>query len=97
MKEEIEKIFIKYNLKKPKRVEKINIGFTNELYSIDDKYIIKICKNIENENNFRKESYFYKIFSGKIPVPKVFVYDENKDILKYNFLIIEKIDGDNLY
>ena len=36
-------------------VEKINIGFTNLVYRINDAYIVKIGTNLENEKNFQKE------------------------------------------
>lgn len=35
-----------------KNISKINVGFTNSVYSADDKYIIKICNNKENECKF---------------------------------------------
>ena len=40
-----------------KNISKINVGFTNSVYSADDKYIIKICNNKENEANNYKEKY----------------------------------------
>ena len=42
------------------KVEKINVGFTNTIYSINDSYIVKICTNIDNEESFLKEIEFYK-------------------------------------
>ena len=42
------------------KVKKINVGFTNTIYSINDSYIVKICTNIDNEESFLKEIEFYK-------------------------------------
>ena len=42
------------------KVEKVNVGFTNIIYSIDDSFIVKICTNSDNENAFQKEIEFYK-------------------------------------
>ena len=39
-------------------VEKLNIGFTNTVYVLDNKYILKICSNIDNEPDFKKEIIF---------------------------------------
>ena len=39
----IKKIFQKNNIDIVKLIQKVNIGFTNEIYSINDKYILKIC------------------------------------------------------
>jgi predicted Ser/Thr protein kinase len=88
----IEEIFLKNNLEKLKNIEKINIGFTNEIYSINDKYILKFCKNNDNENNFEKEAYFYGLFKNKINVPKIIKYDESKKLLDKNYLIYNKIE-----
>jgi hypothetical protein len=40
-------------------IKKINVGFTNLVYSAGNKYIIKICNNKENENRFENEINFY--------------------------------------
>ena len=31
------------------RVEKINVGFTNTLYSVNDSYIVKVWTDVDNE------------------------------------------------
>ena len=43
------------------KVEKINVGFTNTIYNINDSFIVKICTNSNNENEFQKEINCYKI------------------------------------
>lgn len=40
-------------------VSKINVGFTNTLYSVNDSFIIKICTDLNNEPKFNKEIEFY--------------------------------------
>ena len=40
-------------------INKINIGFINTIYSIDNKYIVKICSDINNEEQFENEINFY--------------------------------------
>ena len=40
-------------------VNKINVGFTNTIYNINDLYIIKICSDTSNEDKFIKEIDFY--------------------------------------
>ena len=42
------------------KVEKINVGFTNTIYSINDSFIVKVCTNTNNEESFSKEIEFYK-------------------------------------
>ena len=42
------------------QIKKINVGFTNTIFVVNDLYIIKICTNEDNENNFKNEINFYK-------------------------------------
>ena len=39
-------------------IEKINVGFTNTLYKVNDSYIIKICTDKSNEKNLNKKLIF---------------------------------------
>ena len=41
-------------------VKKINVGFTNTVYNINDSFIVKICSNINNESEFKKETSLSK-------------------------------------
>ena len=40
-------------------IEKINIGFTNTLYKINDLFIVKVCTDSSNEDEFKREIDFY--------------------------------------
>ncbi len=94
---EVEKAFLNSKLEKINLIEKSEIGFTNEVYSINDDFILKMCGEEDNEENFAKEIYFYNYFKGKIPVPKIIVYDNTKKKFSKVFVIYHKIKGDNLY
>ena len=76
---------------------RIDIGFTNTLYNINDKYIIKICTDINNEEKFKKEIDFYNTNKENILIPKLFLYDTTKRTIPYMYEILEKIDGVSLY
>jgi len=93
----IKSIFLKYKFGQVKSIKKIEIGFTNKVYLIDDKYILKVCEDLENEDNFEKEVFFYNFFNEKIPVPKIRFFDNSKMIYDKYFMIYNKIEGDNLY
>ena len=79
------------------QIYKINIGFTNTLYNINNKYIIKICTNVNNEKNFKKEINFYNSNKENALIPKLFFSDTKKSIIPYMYEILEKIDGVSLY
>lgn len=93
----VEKIFLKYNLDKVKSVKKIEIGFTNKVYLIDNKFILKVCEDESNEEKFEMEVFLYNLFKNKIPVPKIKIFDNSKKIYNKIFMIYPKIKGDNLY
>ena len=79
------------------KIKKINVGFTNTIFVINDLYIIKICTNEDNENNFKNEINFYKENIGNNLFPKLYVSDIGKKDVPYCYEIIEKIDGVSLY
>ena len=93
----VEKIFQEHGLGKVKSVKKIEIGFTNIIYLINDKFILKVCEDESNEEKFEIEVFFYNFFKDKIPIPKISVFDKSKTIYGKFFMIYPKIEGDNLY
>ena len=92
-----EKIFKEHNLAKVESFQKVEIGFTNKVYLVNDKYILKVCEDESNEKKFEIEVYLYNFFKGKIPVPEIKIFDKSKSIYGRFFMIYPKIEGDNLY
>jgi len=78
-------------------VEKINVGFTNTIYDVDNKFIIKICTNANNEENFKKEIEFYKSNKDNELIPKLYFSNTDKEHIPYFYEIIEKVEGVTLY
>lgn len=78
-------------------IKKINRGFTNTIYNVDDKYIIKICTNKDNEEKFKKEINFYKENKNNGLIPKLYSSDTTKKYVSFMYEILEKIDGNSLY
>ena len=78
-------------------VEKINVGFTNTIYIVNDKYVVKICSNLDNEKSFKKEIDFYNANKDNDLIPKLYYYNTNKEAVPYYYEIIEKIEGTSLY
>lgn len=76
-------------------IKEISYGYTNQIYSINDKYILKICINENNYKNFQRASEFCQKYYGTINCPKI-VYScldsENKNMWQ----IEEKAKGVNL-
>ena len=78
-------------------VNKINIGFTNTLYNVNDSFIIKICTDVNNEEKFKKEINFYNSNKDNDLIPKLYFSSTDKDNVPYMYEILEKIDGVSLY
>lgn len=78
-------------------VKKINVGFTNTLYSLDNKYILKICNKKDNESNFKKEINFYLENKENNYIPKLLYYSIDKIDAPYFYEILEKVEGSSLY
>lgn len=79
------------------KYEKINVGFTNTIYIVNNMFIVKICTNPDNEKNFEKEIKFYKANSNNDLIPKLYYSNVEKDIVPYYYEIIEKVEGVSLY
>ncbi len=93
----VAKVFTHYKLGEVKAVKRIPAGFTNQVYSVNDEYILKSCSNPANEPNFKQEIYFYNLFKGKIPVPRILAADDSKTLFPTSFMIYKKIDGQPLF
>lgn len=78
-------------------IMKINVGFTNTIYNINDSFIIKICTNPKNEENFKKEIDFYNSNSENTLIPKLYYSSIEKEDIPYCYEIIEKVNGVSLY
>lgn len=78
-------------------VNKINVGFTNTLYSINGSFIIKICTDLSNESKFNKEIEFYNANKDNNLIPKLYFANTDKTDIPYYYEILEKINGVSLY
>lgn len=78
-------------------IEKINVGFTNTIYKINDSFIIKVCTNSHNEKNFENEIKFYKTNEDNDLIPKLYASSIDKKDIPYFYEIIEKVNGVSLY
>ena len=76
-----------------KYVTKAASGFTNVVYFIDDKYVIKISKDEKTKHKLDKETLIYKHF--KLSYIPQYITSGNLD--EYRYLIISKLKGHSLY
>lgn len=61
-------------------IEEINAGFNNSIFSINNKYIIKVCSNEDKENLFDIEANFYNSNQDNESIPILYKYDKSKKL-----------------
>lgn len=75
-------------------IEKNTYGYTNEIYSINGRYILKNCVNERNKENFKRASLFCQKYHESINCPKVlYSYLDTDDVWQ----IEEQVEGENLF
>jgi Phosphotransferase enzyme family. len=92
----IKNILEKHNINY-KKISKINIGFTNETYNIDNKYIVKLCVHDFNENRFKNEVNFIEKNQGKKYVLTLLNFNIKKHSFSHYYEVFEKFEGTTLY
>lgn len=87
-----------YNLPPIQNLKKVEVGFTNTVYELDNKYILKVCTDDkQNEAPFRLEAQLYGYYKDKLPVPQLIAFNDEKMLIPYTFMLYPRITGDNLY
>ena len=92
MEELIKKILLNTNISFNK-ITKARSGFTNLVYFIDDKFVIKMSKDKNLIKKLEKEISIYKNITLDC-IPKYLISGEIQD---YKYLIISKLNGKSLY
>ena len=77
-------------------ITEINAGFNNDIFNVDNTYIIKVCGN-EKESEFEVEANFYTENKNSKNIPKLYKYDNSKKPIKQVYEIIEKVEGKTVY
>ena len=75
-------------------IERITYGYTNKIYSINGRYILKICTNERNRDNFKRAGIFCQKYFGSINCPKVLYSCLDTDNV---WQIEEQANGENLF
>lgn len=85
-------------LPKETPIAKIPIGFTNCVYDIDNKIILKLRRDGANTQCFMVEVELLRYFEAKLPVPKlIFSEISCAELGGYPVMLYHKIKGENLY
>lgn len=97
-KNELENILSVNGLEKIISIEELKSGSINPTFLINNKYILRIdLGNSEYKNKLKKESILFNILPKfGIPTPKLIAFDDSKTIIKYDYLLMSYITGQNL-
>lgn len=96
IKKSIKIVFRYLNLEEVKEIIKLKKGFSRLVFSVNDKYVIKICINPDKENQMRNEKKFYANNKSTY-TPDLIIFDDSKKILPYIYSVEQKINGKNLF
>jgi hypothetical protein len=94
-KKQIQKISLVAGIGNTTSIKNINIGFSNKIQLINDRYILKTTA--KTNNNLSKEYALLTFFKNKLPVPKIIHADFSRSFVEPHFILMEKIEGLPLY
>lgn len=78
-------------------ISEINAGFNNSIFNVDNKYVIKICSDINKEDLFDVEANYYQEHDNSKIIPKLYKYDKSKMVVPFVYEIIECVNGKSVY
>ena len=93
----VRRIFAEAGLGPVASIQKIGIGFSNDVYSIDDKFILKVGKSEEDDEYLLRDIYLCNLLRDRVPAPKVIPSDASRTLLDRVYMIYHRIPGQNLY
>ncbi|MCX6376686.1 MAG: phosphotransferase [Armatimonadetes bacterium] len=93
----IRTVFAEAGLGNVTSIRKIRIGFSNDVYSVDDKYILKAGRSEEDNQYLLRDIYLCNLLSDRVPAPRIIHWDASRTLLDRVFMIYRKIPGRNLY
>lgn len=88
----VEEILKKENISY-KTIKKSDSGFTNLVYFVDDKYVLKLIAPYSKPEKIKKEIEFYK----NVSLPFIPKFVASGEIEGQDYLIVEKLRGESLY
>lgn len=90
--EQISKITSCAGLGEASLIEEIDTGFSNDVFTIDNKYILKSW-DPKNIHLFRKELWCLNTLKDKVPVPKLICFDDKGEVAGQPYIVMQKMPG----
>jgi len=94
---EIRALLIRAGLDNTGDIKRIEIGYSNTVYTIADRYILKIGRESDPTGRLEREAFFIDLLKDNLPTPEVLFLDTTRKIIDRPFAFFDKIHGDNLY
>ena len=74
----------------------VQSGYNRLVFSIDDRYILKVCINPNYDFKAKNELHFHQDNKSEY-FPNILVFDQSKTVIPYIYIIEEKASGENLF
>ena len=86
-----------YNLGHIESIKRFEEGMINDVFSLDDKYVLKINTAQPDIPKLKKEFSVYQALPQfNVPTPLVVGFDESLKTIKFPYLVYKQIDGQTL-
>jgi len=94
----LQEILSKHKLGRVLSIEKERIGITGNVFNINSKFILKIeGKGGQDKHRVERSVVMCKILEkNKIIAPRIIALDISKKIIKQKYVIMTRLEGDNL-
>ncbi len=93
----IKRLFSQVGLEEPRAIRKSEIGFSNHIYRINDRYVLKVGKSGIDEEPLQREIYLCQLLTGKVPTPRIVAFGTSDELVAKHFVVYDQLRGDNLY
>ncbi len=97
--EAIEKILQLNHLPRLASLREITTGLTNPVFVINEQCVLRVDTNTSEQDadRFTKEAFLYTTLARhSVPVPQLFSFDNSREIINQDFLLLSYIAGETL-
>lgn len=78
-------------------LKKLEVGFSNDVYSVDERYILKIARGAMDNDGIERDVHYSRLLGDKLPVPQLVAAGFAEELDGRAYFIYHKIPGENLY
>ena len=87
----------KHGLDSPSKITRFSKGMINDVFSLDDKYVIKIeTGELQTPRTHKEKAILDMLWKEGIACPQTYAVDDSKEVIPYSFILMEHVPGATL-